>query len=81
MAELSTIMALMGHNDLTIAWAAQRALDIVQKRQVGQISPDQAVQALIELIQQTDWSISESNMDDKALIDDAIEHLIAVVSA
>lgn len=81
MAELTTILTLTGHTDPTIAWAAQQALQIVQNRHVGKISPDQAVQALTELVQQTDWSISESNIDDKAQFDDAIECLILVVSA
>lgn len=81
MAELSTIMTLTGHNDPIIAWAAQRALDIVQNRHIGKISPNDAVEALKTLVQQTDMSISEVNQDGKALIDDAIESLIAVVSA
>lgn len=81
MAELFTIMALTGHDDPTIAWAAQRALYIVQRRHIGNISPTEAVDALQVLIQQTDWSISESGADDKTVIDDAIESLIVVVSA
>jgi len=81
MAELTTIMALTGHTDPTIAWAAQRALQIVQNRHIGTISPDEAVEELKTLVQQTDLSISDSDPSDKMLIDDAIECLILVVSA
>ncbi len=81
MAELTTILTLTGHDDPIIAWAAQRALQIVQNRHIGAISPNEAVEALRTLVQQTDWSISDSDPNDRVLIDDAIENLILVVSA
>ena len=81
MAELFTIMALTGHNDPIIAWAAQRALDIVQNRHTGKISPCDAVEKLTALLQQTDMSISDIDAEGKVLIDDAIKSLILVVGA
>jgi CHASE3 domain sensor protein len=81
MAELTLLISLTGHEDTTVAWAAQQALQIAQSRAGGEITPDEAVEALQDLQKQTDLSMAADAIENRANIDDAISALITVVGA
>ena len=81
MAELTSLISLTGHEDTTVAWAAQQALQIAQSRASGEITPDEAVEALQDLQKQTDLSMAADAIENRANIDDAISALITVVGA
>ena len=80
MAELTAIMTLSGSDNQIIAWAAQRALQIVQQRRIGTITPDAAVISLETLLQQTCSSSSLDTLDAYDEFERAVVDLIVVVS-
>jgi polyhydroxyalkanoate synthesis regulator phasin len=78
---MSDLLSLAGHENQTVAWAAQQALQIQQQVQAGAISRDEGAMLTEDLKQQVNIAMAADTIENKVLIDKAIEGLLTVLKA
>jgi polyhydroxyalkanoate synthesis regulator phasin len=81
MADLSQIVTLANCEHQTIAWAAQQTVSIIQNRQNGSLTAEDATALLEDLKTQVQIAMAADSVENKVLIDNAISGVISIVSA
>jgi polyhydroxyalkanoate synthesis regulator phasin len=81
MADLSQILTLTGCEHQTIAWAAQQTVAVIQNRQNGSLTAEDATALLEDLKTQVQIAMAADSVENKVLIDNAISGVISIVGA
>jgi polyhydroxyalkanoate synthesis regulator phasin len=78
---MSDLLNLAGHENQTIAWGAQQALQIQQQVQSGAISAQEGAMLAEDLKQQVNIAMAADSIENKVLIDSAISGLLTVLTS